>query len=350
MPRHARSILILSAIGCAVWGLPLGARAQMDAVTVNKKINRGTITAMTATEITLDQAGVARKYPVNEITKVAFGDEPTDLTAARNSVEQKNYNSAKDQLDKIDLAKVEREMITQDIAFYKAYCLARLALTEGGNKSDAAKAMFVVYQKAPTNYHFYETAEILGDLGVATANFEAAAKFYGDTGLGGAPWPEYKLRAGLSMGRALVLAGKFDDAAKAFDAVAGSGETNPEANALKQHAIVGKALCLAETGKPDEGITMLNDIVAKNDPQLDGKLFARAYNALGNCYLKQTKPKDALMAFLKTDLLFFADADAHAEALSKLAKLWEETGHADRATDARNKLRDRYSGSVWATK
>ena len=35
---------------------------------------------------------------------------------------------------------------------------------------------------------------------------------------------------------------------------------------------------------------------------------------------------------------------------SKLAKLWDETGHADRATDARNKLKDRYSGSVWATK
>src|SRR5688500_6695777 len=226
MPLRTRSILSALAVASAVWGLPHIAFAQMDAVTVNKKINRGTVTAMTASEITLDQAGVARKYPVNEITKVAFGDEPTDLTAARNSIEQKNYNTAKDQLDKIDVSKVEREMISQDIAFYKAHCLAKLALTEGGNKQDAAKAMFAVFQKAPNNYHFYEMAEVLGDLGVATANFEAAAKFYGDTGLGGAPWPEYKLRAGLSMGRALVLAGKFDDAAKAFDTVAGSGETN----------------------------------------------------------------------------------------------------------------------------
>jgi tetratricopeptide (TPR) repeat protein len=362
MPFSVRSLLAAAAVvGLAMAPLP-AARAQMDVVTVNvvttvnnvvtvsKKSNRGMITNMTAAEVTLDMAGLARKFAVNEINKIAFADEPTDLTAARNSLDQKNYNSAKDQLDKINPAKVERELISQDIAFYKAYCLARLALTEGGNKSDASKAMFAFYQTAPNNYHFYEAAEILGDLGVATGSFEAAAKFYGETGLGGAPWPEYKLRAGVASGRALVLAGKFEDAAKAFDAVSASGETTSEANALKQHALVGKAHCLAETGKPEEGITILSEIVAKNDPQLDSKLFARAYNALGNCYLKQTKPKDALMAFLKTDLLFFADSDAHAEALSKLAKLWEETGHAERATDARNKLRDRYSGSIWASK
>jgi tetratricopeptide (TPR) repeat protein len=345
MPQCKYSTIAIAAL--LLGALPVS-HAQMDAVTVNKKINRGALTDMSPTEVTLDMAGVARKFPVNEITKVAFGNEPTDLTAARNSLEQKNYNSAKDQLDKIDVAKVEKDLITQDIAYYKAYCLAKLALTEGGNKKDAAVAMFKFYQAYPNNYHFYEASEILGDLGVATANFEAAAKYYGEAGLGGAPWPEYKLKAGLAMGRSLVLAGKFEDAAKAFDAVAASGENNAEANSLKQHATVGKAHCLAESGNAEEGIIILTDIVAKNDPQLDAKLFARAYNALGNCYLQQKKPKEALMAFLKTDLLFFSDSDAHAEALSKLAKLWDDTGHSDRATDARNKLRDRYSGSIWA--
>ncbi|HEX5034179.1 MAG TPA: hypothetical protein VFW62_06850, partial [bacterium] len=330
MPRISR---ILAAAAAGIFLAALQAYAQTDAITANKKINRGTITEMSTAEVTLDMAGVARKFPVNEIAKIAFGEEPIDLTAARNSVDQKNYNSARDQLDKIDVSKVEKDYIKQDIAFYKAYCLSKLALTEGGNKGDAAKAMFAVFKAYPSNYHFYEMAEVLGDLGVATANFAAAADYYGDKGLGSAPWPEYKLRAGLAMGRALVLAGKYDEAGKAFDAVTASGENNAEAAAFKQHAAVGKALCLGSTGKADEGITALNEIVAKNDPQLDGKLFARAYNALGNCYLEQKKPKDALMAFLKTDLLFFSDADAHAEALSKLAKLWDETGHSDRATD-----------------
>jgi len=339
---------VAAVVAAVTLGALNAALAQSDAVTVNKKINRGNITDMTASEVTIDMAGVSRKFPVSEITKIAFGDEPTDLTAARNGIHEKNYNSAKDQLDKIDVSKVERELIKQDIAYYKAFALANQAMTEGGNKTDAASAMFRFYKENPKSYHFYDAAEILGNLSVSLGKYDLAAEYFGDTGLGGAPWPEYKLKAGVAMGRALVLAGKFDDAAKAFETVASSGENNPEASALKQHAAVGKAHCLAETGKADEGIAILSDIVAKSDPQLDAKLFARAYNALGNCYLQQKKPKDALMAFLKTDLLFFSDSDAHAEALSKLAKLWDETGHSDRATDARNKLRDRYAGSIWA--
>jgi tetratricopeptide (TPR) repeat protein len=331
------------------------AQAQVNDVifTQSKKTgNRGIIPpdGMSAAEVTIDMAGLAKKFPTSDIIKIAYGEEPTDLTSARNLVVDKNYNSAKDQLAKIDASKVERDLIKQDIAYYKAFVDAKLALTEGGNKNDAASALNKFYKASPTSYHFFEAAETLGDLSVAIGRFDLAAGYYGDTGLGSAPWPEYKLKAGVLTGRALLLAGKFDDAAKAFDAVSASGETNPEANALKQHAIVGKAQCLAETGKADEGIAMLNDIVAKNDPQLDGKLFARAFNALGNCYLKQSKPKEALMAFLKTDLLFFTDSDAHAEALAKLAPLWEATGHADRATDARNKLKERYAGSSWATK
>lgn len=348
-----RSLLAPAAVMTAAFLVLPAAQAQSDTVTHAKKNNKGTIPpdGMSPAEVTLDMAGVLRKFPVNELTKVAFFEDPTELISARNLiVDQKNYNSAKDQLDKLNPDKAEREFVKQDIIYYKAFVTAKLALTEGGNKTDAASTMFKFYKAYPNSYHFYEACEILGDLGVATGKFDVAATFYGDTGLGGAPWPEYKLRAGILSGRALVLAGKHEDAAKAFDAVAASQETSAEANAIKQHAIVGKALCLAESGKADEGIAMLSDIVAKNDPQLDSKLFARAYNALGNCYLKQSKPKDAVMAFLKTDLLFFTDSDAHAEALSKLAKLWDETGHADRATDARNKLRDRYSGSVWATK
>lgn len=338
-------------------GLVFSLEAQAQVVDIiytqtKKAGNRGSISpdGMAAAEVTIDMAGLAKKFPASDIIKIAYGDEPTDLTSARNLVVDKNYNSAKDQLAKIDVSKIERDLIKQDVAYYKAFVDAKLALTEGGNKNDAASALNRFFKASPTSYHFYEAAETLGDLSVAIGKFDLAATYYGETGLGGAPWPEYKLKAGVLTGRALILAGKFDDAAKAFEAVTGSGENNPEANALKQHAIVGKAQCLAETGKADEGIAMLNEIVAKNDPQLDGKLFARAYNAMGNCYLKQMKPKEALMAFLKTDLLFFTDSDAHAEALAKLAPLWESTGHADRATDARNKLKERYSGSSWATK
>jgi hypothetical protein len=107
-------------------------------------------------------------------------------------------------------------------------------------------------------------------------------------------------------------------------------------------------VALAETGKADEAIKQLQELIRKNDPQ-DAVLFARAYNALGRCYLKQNKPKDALLALLHTDVLFYSDADAHAEALYHLSKLWNEVNKSDRALAARTTLRERYAGSVWAT-
>lgn len=309
---------------------------------------RGTITATTPVEITLDMSGVTQQIPVNEVTKVTLGDEPSGLTNARNAVLQKNYGNALTELEKVDPASLERDIMKQDVAFYRAFSQAKLAMTEGGNAKDAASAMFDFYKKHPNSFHFYEAAEILGDLAVTTGKFDAAATFYGEKGLGGAPWPEYKLKGNLASGRALMLAGKHAEALTSFEGVIASGENSADANALKQYAMVGKASCLAETGKPDEGIAMLNDIIAKNDPQ-DARLFARANNALGNCYLKASKPKDALMAFLKTDVLFFSDGESHAEALYRLGKLWDTVSKSDRAIAARNTLKERYAGSIWAT-
>src|SRR4029079_9823362 len=156
-------------------------------------------------------------------------------------------------------------------------------------------------------------------------------------------------RANIASGRALIGEKQYDQALDKFKAVLGSGESTTEAVRQKNLATVGRAICLAETGKVDEAVTILKDLIDKNDPQ-DAVLFARLYNALGRCYLKQNKPKDAVLAFLHTDMLYQADADAHAEALYYLSKHWTDINKADRANAAKNTLRERYAGSVWATR
>ena len=147
--------------------------------------------------------------------------------------------------------------------------------------------------------------------------------------------------------RKLLLANKAPEALAKFEAVLGEDLNNPEASQLKKFAMTGKASALAETGKVDEAIALAKKVIAEGDPQ-DDKLFARANNALGNSYLKANRPKDALMAFLQTDSLFFKDSESHAEALFRLSKLWDLVDKKDRATEARNTLRDRYGGSIWA--
>src|SRR5437868_15222414 len=117
--------------------------------------------------------------------------------------------------------------------------------------------MYNFVRSAQESYHFYDAAETLGDLAMASGNWADAAKYYGPTGLAGAPWADYQMRANNASGRALIGEKQYEQALEKFKAVLSSGESTPEAIRQKNLATVGRAICLAETGKVDEAVTIL---------------------------------------------------------------------------------------------
>ena len=131
-------------------------------------------------KVTIDQSGGPRSIEVNEIVRITFAGEPTELVAGRNNVLQKNYNQALAELKKLDGQKIDRPFIKQDIEFYKALCQARLALSEGGDKKAATDAMFNFVRSAPQSYHFYEaavrrqTASACWDAGTGSVRYAAS--------------------------------------------------------------------------------------------------------------------------------------------------------------------------------
>jgi tetratricopeptide (TPR) repeat protein len=346
-----RSLKVLTAAAVLVAGPAWFAQAQsLDSVYSTKggAPSKGTVTeAMTRDQVTLDMAGVPRQFPVNEIARIIYGDEDNSLTNARNSVVAKNYNAALEELKKLTPEVLSRVHMQQDAAFYKALCELKLAMTEGGDKAKADAAMKQFLVSSPNSYHYYEAAELVGDLALSMGKYDDAVKAYG--AVSRAPFEDYQMRANNAAARALVASKNYPDALTRFQAVLDAGLTTPEAAQQKVFATIGKAQCLGETGKPDEGIKMLEEIIAKNDPA-DAKLFGRTYNALGACQMKAGRPKEALLAYLHTDVLFYADSEAHAESLYWLTKLWTDLNKADRATQTRNTLRERYAGSLWNSK
>jgi tetratricopeptide (TPR) repeat protein len=306
---------------------------------------RGTITTITAAQVKINASGVPRTFEVKDVLKVTFGDEPDALRAARDKVLAGDYEAAQGQLAKIDMAKVTVEGVKQDIEFYQALCLAKLALGGQGETSKAAGLMVKFKRDNATSYHYFESLQVLGDLAVALGSFDRASEFYGD--LGKAPWPEYQLKSVILESHSLMAAGKYAEALTKFELVINSSLTVGEITEQKMYATVGKAQCLALTGKPDAGIKLLEEIIAGQDSS-DEKLFGRTYNALGACYAKAGKPKDAVLAYLHTDLLFNSDADAHAESLYYLSKLWGEITQPDRGKRARDTLQNTYPTSRWA--
>jgi hypothetical protein len=92
---------------------------------------------------------------------------------------------------------------------------------------------------------------------------------------------------------------------------------------------------------------LLEEVIAKA-PADDVKVNAEAFLRQGDCLREQGADKDALLAYLHVDVLFSSEKAMHAEALYRLATLWDKVGSKVRADEAREKLKSDYENSEWA--
>jgi tetratricopeptide (TPR) repeat protein len=331
----------------AIVSLAAGARAETiaDRVRTTHGSEVGEVAGMTPLEVTLDKGATGSStVPVNEITGIVFDGEPPALTQARVNARNGGYESALESLGQIDLASVSRDLVRQDVEFYRAFCAAQLALGGNGQILDAGRQLNSFVHSYPKNYHYLEAAEVMGDLLMATGKYASAEKQYAE--LAKAPWPDYRIRAAVLVARTLQDQNKHAEAIVEFDKALQMPGQDDDVRSQKLSATLGKAVSLAETDHADEAVNMIEAVIRDANPE-QKELLARAYNALGNCYERAGKTKDALLAFLHVDLLYNTIPDAHAEALSHLVPLWTAVGQDESAREARQTLNERYSGSRW---
>lgn len=308
---------------------------------------QGVITASTRTSVTISpRGGQPRAIPVNQIKKVVFNDDTGETRSIRDGALAGQVEQAMQKLGQLNIAGITNKFLKQDMEFYRAYCLAKLALS-GGDKAAAGRALTDFITQNADSYHLYEAAELLGDVSMAANAYDNAIRWY--SAVATAEWPEYQLRGKVLLAGALVAKQDFAGAVKAYDEVIANPINNGEAIRQKTLAQIGKAYCTAQGGDTASAITALEGIIKDNDPQ-DTELFGRAYNALGAAQLKAGQNKEALFAYLFTDQLFFGNPEVHAEAVYHIANLWEQEQQADRANQYRRLLKERYGGSIWASK
>ena len=181
---------------------------------------------------------------------------------------------------------------------------------------------------------------LFGDLAEAAGKHAAAQSAYKAVGQA-APWPEYRARAGVALGRSYLAEGKIAEASGAFKIALNTPDTAPGVQAQKLAATLGEARCLAANKKIDEATAMIEQVIKQADSE-DHELLAEAYNALGSSYRASNRPKDALLAFLHVDLVYFNSPQNHIEALQNLTELWKEQQMPERSAEAARVLRDRY--------
>lgn len=336
---HFSALALISVCACATV-------ARADKVKLlSGPQSSGKLTEITPSELTLEIGSTKKKFPANQVEFVQYDGEPSELTQARTAIHAGRYDEAVPLLAKIDMGKITRLEIAKDVEFYKALAAARLALAGSGSKAEAGKKLFAFEKAERTSFHYFEACQLLGDLLIALDKFSDAENFYNK--LSDAPWPEYKMRSGVLVGRALVSQKQFDRANAKFDEVLAIETSGAEAERQKLAARLGKASALSAAGKSDEAIKFVEEIIAQTDAE-NLELQARANIVLGNSYKAAGKKKEALLAFLHVDLLYSRFGELHAEALANLATLWADADQPNRAKQARNQLKEKYPSSVWA--
>jgi tetratricopeptide (TPR) repeat protein len=307
----------------------------------------GELSAMSATEVTVSLGATKKTHAVNEIESVQFDSEPNQLTQARLAVAAGRYDDAAALLAKIGAAELKRPEIAKDVEFYRALVAARLALAGQGSIADAGKKMLAFEKANHDSYHYFAACETLGDLLVGLGNYAGAEAYYKK--FAEAPWPDYKMRADVLLGRALVGQKQFEPALARFDGALAVEAQGPAADAARAAATLGKAEALAGGGQHDAAIKLVQEVIAKADVE-DAPLQARAHNVLGHCYRAAGKKQEAILAYLLVELVYPASGQQHAEALANLAMLWAEVDKPQRAAEARSQLKEKYPSSIWASK
>jgi tetratricopeptide (TPR) repeat protein len=308
----------------------------------------GDVAEMSPLEVKVKVGSAEKVVPVNEIDYISWSGEPAQLKTMRTRVKSGDYEFVIDTADKIKPEDLKRKEMQQDVDYFRALAKARLALAGGGDIKEAGIMMRDFVKKNEGSYHLLKAAETLGDLFVAVGQYDLATAEYAK--LEKAPWPDVQARAAIAKGRALLAQKKYPEAQAEFEKVLANppAENTPAVKTQLQSATLGKATCLAATAQFEEGIKLIEGVIAEADPE-DAELHARAYVTLGNCYRqKPGATKEALLAYLHVDVLYASQAEAHAEALSNLRQLWNEVGKPDRAQQAAEMLADRYKNSPWA--
>ena len=314
-----------------------------DTVKTTEDSILGTVQKTHPLQVTVEQGAITKEVAVNEIEAIYYDGEPALLKTARTAIPAGRYEDAVAALEKIKLDDVSRLEIKQDIDFYKALARARIALagTDEETVKEAGKLMAAFVKGHTASYHYLEACEVLGNLYVAIGQSAAAQAYYAQ--LAKAPWPDYKMRAGVALGNAQLAEGETAVALKSFQDVLDTEAQGELADRQRLAATLGKGQCLAETNQ-DEAVKLVEGVIDKANPE-QIELHARAYNTLGLAHRKAGRTKDALLAFLHVDILYFSSPKDHIEALQNLIELWNEVQNPERAADAAQILSDQYKRS-----
>ncbi len=315
---------------------------------------RGTLVSVSPDSVEIESRSGIKKVSIVDLVELSLDGEPESLRAARRLLIRRDARGAIGELAKIE----PEELKDADPRIREEFEFISLAATaQAATAAEAAgqvKPLADFLRKNSRSHHAYAGYELLGDILARQRKYPEAAAAYENLDRGP---PALRIRAASARAGLLMQQGKFVEAIKEFEAAEKiTSEPNDAASARqKRESALGRARCLAQSGKAAEGIAVsrqaIRDAAVKNGTVQDKDLLAAAFTVLGACQRAAGgQDEDARISFLTVDLVYNQLPEAHAEALANLIELWTAANQPERAREAVQVLTTSYPDTPWAAK
>jgi tetratricopeptide (TPR) repeat protein len=305
---------------------------------------RGTVISESPTKVEVKLGNTVTPIPTNEIVSIAYDNDPASMEQAKTKEAASLLAEAADLYKKAAAeAGTTKPFIAEDAAFGQVRVTTELALND---PAKAAEALTLLQNFTRT----YKTGRHIGPALEAQAKLELAKEAYPaleQTLSQLSKLPGGEDRASIYRIKILTRKGSLDQAISELDKVIAAA---PDGSVKKRDAQLAKAESLVSQKKVGDAEALLKSVI-KAAPAEDSATQAAAHNALGDCLKAAGRPKEALYAYLHTDLLFSKEKDEHARALAQLAQLWRDPqlNRPDRAEEVMERLKQEYPRSPYAT-
>jgi tetratricopeptide (TPR) repeat protein len=302
---------------------------------------RGTIESESAAEVVVKLGATTSKVPTAEIASINYTGQPPAMVQAESRETAGALSEAADLYKKAAGEAEGKPYVQQAAQFHHANALAGLALADASRAPEAIGLLGTFVKAHPNSRHVVPALDSLARLQLQKEDYAAVEKTVAEM----AKLPQSADRAAILRARVFAKKGEFDKAIAEYDRLV---KNAPEGSARRRDAQLARAEALAGQKRFDAAETEVRSVINATSPE-DFATQSAAYNTLGDCLRAAGKPKEALDAYLHTDILYAKDKEQHPRALAHISQLWRVLKRDDRADEVWQQLKKEYPNSRWLT-
>ena len=301
----------------------------------------GQVQTETAREVVVSVGASTVSVPTDQILSIRYDGQPATLQLAESRENAGQLAEAAELFKKAAGEAADKPLVAQMSLYREASALAGLAIVEPDRVQDAKDRLLRFTQTYPSGRHIIAALEDLARLQLNAGDYAGAGTSIAEL----AKRPEASLRAAALRAKMLSRQGHDDAAISELDRLLAS---LPDRSSARHEATLAKARSLVGLKKHKEAETLVRQVIQAT-PAEDAAAQSAAYNTLGDCLRAANRPKDALLAYLHTDLLYSKDRQEHPRALFQIEKLFRQLKQDGRADEFAQRLRQEYPRSQWAS-